>query len=56
MPAPKKYDQPTVYRPARIPVDLDQFIQAKADKEALLSGKKPNWSAALVKLLYSVKE
>ena len=40
--------QKTVKRDLRIPADLDQFIQTKADKTALLTGKRPNWSQALI--------
>ena len=40
--------QKTIKRDLRIPADLDQFIQAKADKSALLSGKRSNWSQALI--------
>ena len=43
--------QKTVKRDLRIPADLDQFIQTKADKTALLTGKRPNWSRALIKIL-----
>lgn len=32
----------------RIPKSLDQFIQVKADKQALLDDKKPNWTKAFL--------
>jgi len=32
----------------RIPREIDQFIQNKADKQALLDGKKSNWTKALI--------
>lgn len=35
----------------RIPEELDQFIQAKADKQALIDKKKANWTKELIKLI-----
>jgi len=37
----------------RIPEELDQFIQNKADKQALLDGKCPNWTKALINHAFS---
>ncbi len=38
----------------RIPEELDQFIQDKADKQALVDGKRSNWTKALINYFSSM--
>jgi len=39
----------TIKQNIRFPAELHQFIERKADKQALLSGKKPNWSQVVIR-------